>query len=1040
MVQQQAASALKHVADNLKRELGGLIDDLLSSTEAAANGNVGENKLEEEESARIETLVSDLKALTVDCVEGRREFSGRAESRSTEATEKLVGVLKKEVEFLKIRLGRELSERAVLGRQISLLNEERKTLEEQSRRIESDINEASESNVKLEVAFGKTKRLVTNLRDSIDWANLVKKEKPASTSSASSLPPTQEESSSRGAEVDSIAPLAELSPAPAPAPSQGSLSPEANGSSAAEEDNAASPPLPLPSSFPEIVGAPPPVPMETFPAPMERLNSSDAPLPGNGEDAFAATLAPANIAPANTAPANMAPANMGPASMAPAEVAAAPAAAENDEDSPAIHIDQLDSATPAPEPAVVAPPELAAPQAAPVGMGFDSMDPFGGSASFEPAPFPETGGASESAAQADGSTDSGVEATEAAAQPQNATAFDSTDLFGIPSQPTSQPPPSEVGGNVFGFAPAASGVQMPQEQWQDMDLFEPIVIQAGQDPSGTPSTSNAGGNSATITTAATVAFGSDPWVDFNSPSPNQAPLNAQAAAEKTENEGGFDADLLSWDQPSTGVPGAPAEASSSGQVAAEGGADASTWAQFDSPPQFWNDLPPAPGAGALQMPSTDSDLLPPTSTSGQFAPPGNQIEVDFFGIQQEGGGLEPAQAPQQHQQQFTDFFEPQATPSSSGTDFGSSAWGEDPFQTQAPGAAGTPSSSAADAEKAAPPPGKGGKKLRRMSEIEIQKCDQAFAKLVGNTESSATKEELHKYYTMTGLPLNLFSKIWALTDPENTGKVSLQQFYLFMYFMTAAVKGADLPQQVTSEDLALILGSRATALAQQSPQAAQPAAGNSKLKQLLELGFEEGAAKNALAAAGDDVDQAANMLFGDSTSRGQTNFGAPAAAPTSSVASSPLSLDLVQISADISKVAARIFLQIKVLGPNGNALEQNNMIEIGLGDQSSRKGANFAMIQRTIKFESSFASLVQRQAKVSFEVKKEKKRSFVGKAWGLLDLQAMSDVISSQGGASATGNVVRVPLSSKPIDVAKHKSKKSVVKGSSSQLHLKFTW
>ena len=253
MVQQQAASALKHVADNLKRELGGLIDDLLSSTEAAANGNVGENKLEEEESARIETLVSDLKALTVDCVEGRREFSGRAESRSTEATEKLVGVLKK-VEFLKIRLGRELSERAVLGRQISLLNEERKTLEEQSRRIESEINEASESNVKLEVAFGKTKRLVTNLRDSIDWANLVKKEKPASTSSASSLPPTQEESSSRGAEVDSIAPLAELSPAPAPAPSQGSLSPEANGSSAAEEDNAASPPLPLPSLPPKSSG------------------------------------------------------------------------------------------------------------------------------------------------------------------------------------------------------------------------------------------------------------------------------------------------------------------------------------------------------------------------------------------------------------------------------------------------------------------------------------------------------------------------------------------------------------------------------------------------------------------------------------------------------------------------------------------------------------------------------------------------------------------------------------------------------------------
>ena len=214
----------------------------------------------------------------------------------------------------------------------------------------------------------------------------------------------------------------------------------------------------------------------------------------------------------------------------------------------------------------------------------------------------------------------------------------------------------------------------------------------------------------------------------------------------------------------------------------------------------------------------------------------------------------------------------------------------------------------------------------------------------------------------------------------------------------------------------------APAVAQGGSQSRDP-----KLQQLVELGFEEGAARSALEAAGNDVDAAANHLFGEpSPSGGQAEAPLPPA-------SSPCSLRLVQVSSDVSKVAARVFLQVKVLGPGGSALEQNNMVEIVLG--SGGRKETYARIDRTLKYEQSVDELLQSGAKLLFEIKKEKKRSFVGKAWGLLDLNQVSDVL--RPGSGGDGAVI-VPLSSKPIDVATHKAKRTPVKGSSSQLHIQF--
>ena len=189
----------------------------------------------------------------------------------------------------------------------------------------------------------------------------------------------------------------------------------------------------------------------------------------------------------------------------------------------------------------------------------------------------------------------------------------------------------------------------------------------------------------------------------------------------------------------------------------------------------------------------------------------------------------------------------------------------------------------------------------------------------------------------------------------------------------------------------------APAVAQGGSQSRDP-----KLQQLVELGFEEGGGEE-LQGRRQHVDAAANHLFGEpSPSGGQAEAPLPPA-------SSPCSLRLVQVSSDVSKVAARVFLQVKVLGPGGNALEQNNMVEIVLG--SGGRKETYARIDRTLKYEQSVDELLQSGAKLLFEIKKEKKRSFVGKAWGLLDLNQVSDVLRPGSGGDG---VVIVPLSSKP--------------------------
>ena len=969
------AMALKHVADNLKREVAGLVDDLFgsaidSSVHDGQNGNQGGNA-----EAKAASLLEDLKAVTLSCVEGRRAFSDTVGCESVEATEKLVCVLKKEVDFLKVRLSRELDERKTLGGQMSKLEQERRALEDQSRRIEADINEASESNARLEAAFGKTKRLVTNLRDSIDFANLVRKERvpeageprkteePAATTKAAEV---AEPTSNPASPVRPFQPLTKNQKKKLKKKQR-----EAEKKARLAEQTAAAPPAVLEEGA-AIEGGPRVV--EDAKA-VEAEAAGESPEASTGESQQQRDVAPEPI---------------------PSSSPQVPA----EEDSPAFGSSD--------DPAAAEPEMPAAPQASEspdvskaaggsadgFGASFGDDDPFGaGPAAAEPMANPVEGGTMSSTAGFDadfgasdpfgddpfsGTATSDQEPRTTQADPAVDAGFGPEDPFGLPAaaaepkeQPAQQFEDAFASEDLFGGAPTGQVSQGGQaQQWQDMDLFEPIEI--GTATAAEPMAA-AGATIAVAATPDPSGFEASSWIDFGTSADQAAP--AQRVEAAPSHHTGFDSssDLLGWEQPPAAQEASGADGGQQGSAFVAGPEDSSSsWAQFDSTPQFWNDLP-APSAQ-------------PEGGAGQAVEP-----VDFF-----GGQAEPQPKPQR-----------QEVPAEE--------WGEDPFASQP-----------APAPPAQSP-------LRAMSQVEIQKCDEAFVKLVGGRDSTAAKAELHKYYSLTSLPEEIFSKIWSLTNPTHEGVVGIQQFYLFMYFMTSAVKGENLPAAITEEDVARILGNRgqgsgealtmaAPAVAQGGSQSRDP-----KLQQLVELGFEEGAARSALEAAGNDVDAAANHLFGEpSPSGGQAEAPPPPA-------SSPCSLRLVQVSSDVSKVAARVFLQVKVLGPGGSALEQNNMVEIVLG--SGGRKETYARIDRTLKYEQSVDELLQSGAKLLFEIKKEKKRSFVGKAWGLLDLNQVSDVL--RPGSGGDGAVI-VPLSSKPIDVATHKAKRTPVKGSSSQLHIQF--
>ena len=969
------AMALKHVADNLKREVAGLVDDLFgsaidSSVHDGQNGNKGGNA-----EAKAASLLEDLKAVTLSCVEGRRAFSDTVGCESVEATEKLVCVLKKEVDFLKVRLSRELDERKTLGGQMTKLEQERRALEDQSRRIEADINEASESNARLEAAFGKTKRLVTNLRDSIDFANLVRKERvpeageprkteePAATTKAAEV---AEPTSNPASPVRPFQPLTKNQKKKLKKKQR-----EAEKKARLAEQTAAAPPAVLEEGA-AIEGGPRVV--EDAKA-VEAEAAGESPEASTGESQQQRDVAPEPI---------------------PSSSPQVPA----EEDSPAFGSSD--------DPAAAEPEMPAAPQASEspdvskaagssvdgFGASFGDDDPFGaGPAAAEPMANPVEGGTMSSTAGFDadfgasdpfgddpfsGTATSDQEPRTTQADPAVDAGFGPEDPFGLPGaaaepkeQPAQQFEDAFASEDLFGGAPTGQVSQGGQaQQWQDMDLFEPIEI--GTATAAEPMAA-AGATIAVAATPDPSGFEASSWIDFGTSADQAAP--AQRVEAAPSHHTGFDSssDLLGWEQPPAAQEASGADGGQQGSAFVAGPEDSSSsWAQFDSTPQFWNDLP-APSAK-------------PEGGEGQAVEP-----VDFF-----GGQAEPQSKPQR-----------QEVPAEE--------WGEDHFASQP-----------APARPAQSP-------LRAMSQVEIQKCDEAFVKLVGGRDSTAAKAELHKYYSLTSLPEEIFSKIWSLTNPTHEGVVGIQQFYLFMYFMTSAVKGENLPAAITEEDVARILGNRgqgsgeaptmaAPAVAQGGSQSRDP-----KLQQLVELGFEEGAARSALEAAGNDVDAAANHLFGEpSPSGGQAEAPLPPA-------SSPCSLRLVQVSSDVSKVAARVFLQVKVLGPGGSALEQNNMVEIVLG--SGGRKETYARIDRTLKYEQSVDELLQSGAKLLFEIKKEKKRSFVGKAWGLLDLNQVSDVLRPGSGGDG---VVIVPLSSKPIDVATHKAKRTPVKGSSSQLHIQF--
>ena len=1013
------AMALKHVADNLKREVAGLVDDLFgsaidSSVHDGQNGNKGGNA-----EAKAASLLEDLKAVTLSCVEGRRAFSDTVGCESVEATEKLVCVLKKEVDFLKVRLSRELDERKTLGGQMTKLEQERRALEDQSRRIEADINEASESNARLEAAFGKTKRLVTNLRDSIDFANLVRKERvpeageprkteePAATTKAAEV---AEPTSNPASPVRPFQPLTKNQKKKLKKKQR-----EAEKKARLAEQTAAAPPAVLEEGA-AIEGGPRVV--EDAKA-VEAEAAGESPEASTGESQQQRDVAPEPIPSSSPqVPAEEDSPAFGssddPAAAEP-EMPAAPQASESPDVSKAAggSVDGFGASFGDDDPFGAGPaaaePEMpAAPQASEspdvskaagssvdgFGASFGDDDPFGaGPAAAEPMANPVEGGTMSSTAGFDadfgasdpfgddpfsGTATSDQEPRTTQADPAVDAGFGPEDPFGLPGaaaepkeQPAQQFEDAFASEDLFGGAPTGQVSQGGQaQQWQDMDLFEPIEI--GTATAAEPMAA-AGATIAVAATPDPSGFEASSWIDFGTSADQAAP--AQRVEAAPSHHTGFDSssDLLGWEQPPAAQEASGADGGQQGSAFVAGPEDSSSsWAQFDSTPQFWNDLP-APSAK-------------PEGGEGQAVEP-----VDFF-----GGQAEPQPKPQR-----------QEVPAEE--------WGEDPFASQP-----------APAPPAQSP-------LRAMSQVEIQKCDEAFVKLVGGRDSTAAKAELHKYYSLTSLPEEIFSKIWSLTNPTHEGVVGIQQFYLFMYFMTSAVKGENLPAAITEEDVARILGNRgqgsgeaptmaAPAVAQGGSQSRDP-----KLQQLVELGFEEGAARSALEAAGNDVDATANHLFGEpSPSGGQAEAPLPPA-------SSPCSLRLVQVSSDVSKVAARVFLQVKVLGPGGSALEQNNMVEIVLG--SGGRKETYARIDRTLKYEQSVDELLQSGAKLLFEIKKEKKRSFVGKAWGLLDLNQVSDVLRPGSGGDG---VVIVPLSSKPIDVATHKAKRTPVKGSSSQLHIQF--
>ena len=1049
-----AVVALKHISENLKRELSGLVDDLCAASQAKleeelpyANSNGSANageKVANVSASAIDHLVSELKEVTVKCVEGRREFSENV-GKGGDATEKLVAVLKKEVHFLKLRLSRELQERESLGSQMGALERERQALEDQSRKIEKDIDEASESNARLEVAFSKTKRLVTNLRDSIDWANIIKEKDAAAMPSSEqgqgvkALPDLEEEEEKAlpgiketpavgtdvGAKEDgnqndvdhlgsafSLEPIVSTSPDFSKVQAKETKPLEVQSTSPEEQEVEVEP---QPVQFPvseafdanvtagvEVTAVAPSVKAETEekpPAPAAAAAPAEFDAFGSTDVWGAGFPAASTSTTTVTASAEALPSEVN-TTQVNSDVSEIVVTTKEEEEE--VQDKEAPPAPPAPAPAqfdAVGSTDLWGASNAPAASVFETAS--------EPNEAPK----------------------EQSVQQQEATPQMSEDLFGF--RDSAFPSTS--------MEPQASA----SPQWQDMDLFEPLDLQATQDtatPVATTTTismpavsfdNNANAN------ANANAFEPDAWASFGDTTQGSNPVDFGSDAN---------GDLLGWGQPSNqeSAPGqSNIESEPKAATIATDAGGAATWAQFDSPPPFWNDLP-APTHSDPSVGTTisfgDSDLLPSTEVSANAGAGANQFDVDFFNVQGGSGeSVAPSVAPSvtpgnaSASQQSTDLFgEPQ------------SQWGEgDPFQTQ----------------QAAPAPAPGNKTmLRRMSEVEIRKCDQAFAKLVGNTSSSASKEELLKYYSLTQLPETIFSKIWSLTDPNDVGKVSLKQFYLFMYFMTAAVKGSELPQTISNEDIELILGSNAAGgLSASSPPGSATAPAKTyadpKLKQLVELGFDESQAKNALAAAGNDVEAAANYLFSNFTgdaAAARPGQAAPSQPPTSSASAAPSStpaptgapvvLSLLQISSEVSK-SPRIFLQVKVLGPNGNSLEQNNMVQVTLG----KKG--FSTIERTLALTSSFESLVQQKALITFEVKKEKKRSMVTKAWGVLDVVSARDIILTQGsssdsggGQSSSGNLLRVPLSSKKIDLKKYQNKVTVVKGSSTQVMLKLTW
>ena len=1067
--------ALEAEVDQLRNAFGAALDALVSDAKAASGAG------SEDEVSRlrgqIELMRVELSRRSVGA--GGSDATGRAEDVASglASVRQVVDILRREVTFLDTRLAREVDEREHLKGQLSKLERERETLEEKSRTIESDLNGVSESNTRLELALGRTKRMVTNLRDSIDLANITKGESPLFTKrpdATAGLEPLKE---------------AAVDPTPSPGFSDGFG----------------------PSALPD--------PVQTVSPVLPQASDSVVTTKDNGPGSVTGgILGPQTLSLGQPLPfADFADGNAFPqADQAPAET---PAEKQTEDHSSPGGRDQAESQVAS----GLGPQESAAGEVegAP-DAGFGVVADVTHAVRDETAPFHD-----EEASKDPESAD--VVTTEAFGDDGfGDAAFAEMNPVSSPQTKVTVDAPLDFGEGAFTFPaegtlgaaqPEGDGTSKPPEtaelsslqMWEGMEdgLFEPLDMEPEQPPptasaveepqmqqsQAQAQTKEQSEEQSQEHGASALASPGNPWTNFDTPGTATPAFGAQVPMQEApwgqtevtpadSAASAFTAAVID-PQPSISTPVAIP-----GKKAAAGG----DWGGlgFGTPGMDWNAMGAMGSAAASRPPADanaltfqDADLIPfgestdwnafppaqgevsaPAPTPGPGPGPaeanaggGFAFESDAFG---EGGSGAPAAAVAPAAEQNADMndalgwesiwddaggaaaarssHDPVAMDALPGPAPGSASNAPvDPFFEDAFASVPTPTPTPTPTPSPA---------YRVMSDLEIQKCDEAFIKLVGASNTLATKEELHKYYSLTQLPEAIFERIWTLSDTRACGALSLTEFYVFMYLMTFVAQQQDLPASLSEQDIARILGSRARMMPPPSQSHSQGQAHmqiqgspteDPKVKQLMGLGFPADEAKRGLDETGGNVDQAANFLFdkGKAAASGAQGAGMPS---SSSSRIEPAHADPVVrnatlhirgVPADVS-TADKLFLQIRILDANSKYLQKQQLIQFPCTDVD--KKTKLIKVDRAVELDHSFFALLDANARLLFEVKKSKKGSFVGKAWACVDAAQIAKV-AAQADGTPTMTVLTAPVTNKPVNAPLGGKKRS-----NRNLHFQLSW